>query len=48
MVYAFAAIPPFLRDLAYNWLAGRRYRWFGRRDACMVPAQDVLDRYLPD
>jgi len=48
LVYAFAVVPPFLRDFAYSWFARRRYRWFGRRDACMAPAQDVRDRFLPD
>ena len=48
LFYAFIVIPPFLRDFAYDWFARRRYRWFGRRDACMTPTQDVRDRFLPD
>lgn len=31
------AIPKFLRDAVYRLIARNRYRWFGRREVCMVP-----------
>lgn len=34
------------RDAAYRTLARNRYRWFGRHDACMVPAATDADRFL--
>lgn len=34
------------RDAAYRLLARNRYRWFGKREACMVPTPDVRDRFL--
>src|SRR5262245_51028217 len=40
------AVPPFLRDAAYDVLARNRYRWFGRLDACRVPTQEVRQRFL--
>lgn len=30
-------VPRPLRDWAYDVLARRRHRWFGRRDACLLP-----------
>ncbi|MCO5139362.1 MULTISPECIES: thiol-disulfide oxidoreductase DCC family protein [unclassified Shinella] len=39
-------IPRFLRDPAYRWLARNRYRVFGRRDACWIPAPEDADRVL--
>jgi predicted DCC family thiol-disulfide oxidoreductase YuxK len=39
-------IPPMLRDFMYDLIANRRYRWFGRRDTCMVPSEDILNRFL--
>ena len=48
LLYALIIVPRFLRDVAYDWFARRRYRWFGKRDACMVPSKDVRDRFLPD
>ena len=30
----------------YDLVARRRYRWFGRRETCMVPGPGVRDRFL--
>ena len=43
---ALAAVPRPWRDAAYRLIARNRYRWFGRRRACMVPAPDVRERFL--
>jgi len=40
------AVPPFLRDAAYDLLARNRYRWFGQLDACRVPTPEVRQRFL--
>lgn len=40
-------VPRRLRDAAYLAVARRRYRWFGRRDACEVPDADLRARCLP-
>lgn len=29
-------VPKKLRDWIYKWIAGNRYRWFGKRDACRM------------
>lgn len=42
-----AILPAGLRDAGYDFVARNRYRLFGRRDACMVPAADVAARFLP-
>jgi predicted DCC family thiol-disulfide oxidoreductase YuxK len=39
-------VPRFIRNSLYRWIARHRYRLFGRRDACLVPARDVSDRFL--
>ncbi|MCD9030626.1 thiol-disulfide oxidoreductase DCC family protein [Luteimonas sp. Y-2-2-4F] len=39
-------LPRAVRDPAYRWLARHRYRWFGRRAACRVPAPSERDRFL--
>lgn len=39
-------IPRALRDPVYRWLARNRYRLFGRRDACWIPAPEDADRVL--
>jgi predicted DCC family thiol-disulfide oxidoreductase YuxK len=40
------AIPAPLRDACYGLVARNRYRWFGKRDACMVPSPEVRARFL--
>jgi predicted DCC family thiol-disulfide oxidoreductase YuxK len=36
-----------LRDPLYRWVARNRYRWFGRRDHCLVPAPGQRTLFLP-
>ena len=43
----FRAIPRFLRDAVYDLIARHRSRWFGRREACRVPAPAERERFLP-
>lgn len=31
------AVPRFVRDPVYRWIARNRYRWFGMRHACPLP-----------
>jgi predicted DCC family thiol-disulfide oxidoreductase YuxK len=42
----FWIVPKFIRDWVYNLVATNRYRWFGKRDECMVPSQVVRGRFL--
>jgi len=43
---AFRVLPQGLRDLAYRFVARRRYRWFGRGESCMVPTPALRDRFI--
>lgn len=38
--------PRGLRDWAYDFIARNRYRWFGRRDACVLPTAELKLRLL--
>jgi predicted DCC family thiol-disulfide oxidoreductase YuxK len=48
LAFALIIVPPFVRDFFYDWFARRRYRWFGKRDACMVPTAEVRERFLTE
>ena len=39
-------VPRFARDWVYRQIAKHRYRWFGKRDVCMVPTGDLKARFL--
>ena len=43
---ALRAVPRPLRNACYGWIARNRYRWFGKRDACMVPTPELRARFL--
>jgi predicted DCC family thiol-disulfide oxidoreductase YuxK len=38
--WVFQFIPQVIRDAIYDLVARNRYRWFGRRDACILPNSD--------
>lgn len=40
------AVPRAARDAVYDLVARNRYRWFGRRETCMVPEQEDWARFL--
>ena len=39
-------VPKFIRDWVYHQIASHRYQWFGKRDVCMVPSEDLRKRFL--
>jgi predicted DCC family thiol-disulfide oxidoreductase YuxK len=43
---ALRAVPRRLRDAGYDLIAGRRYKWFGKLDACPLPPHDRRDRFI--
>lgn len=44
--YAFIIVPKFFRDWIYDFTAKNRYRWFGKRESCMIPSPELKNRFL--
>ncbi len=44
--YVFVIIPKPIRDWCYRSFARNRYKWFGKKDVCMIPTPDVRERFL--
>jgi predicted DCC family thiol-disulfide oxidoreductase YuxK len=42
----FWIFPAFLRDAVYNLIANNRYKWFGKKEECMVPTPELKARFL--
>jgi predicted DCC family thiol-disulfide oxidoreductase YuxK len=42
----FVFIPQPLRDWFYDLIARYRYRWFGKNDVCLIPAEGNIKRFL--
>jgi predicted DCC family thiol-disulfide oxidoreductase YuxK len=48
LLYVFIIIPAFLRDPVYDFIARSRYKWFGKRDSCMIPDPELRSRFIQD
>ena len=46
LAYVFVVVPRPLRDWIYNRFARNRYRWFGKRAVCMMPAPALRARFI--
>ena len=42
----FQWVPPFIRNAVYNLVARNRYKWFGKKDECMIPTPELKNRFL--
>lgn len=42
----FWLVPRFIRDAAYRFIARNRYRWFGKKEECMIPSPELKERFL--
>lgn len=43
---AFWIAPRFIRDGVYDFIARNRYKWFGKKEECMLPTPEVRNRFL--
>ena len=46
LLYGFIIVPTFIRNAVYNVIAKNRYKWFGKRESCMMPTPDLQSRFL--
>jgi len=42
----FYIIPPFMRNWVYDYVAKHRYKWYGRKDTCMIPTPELKEKFL--
>lgn len=46
LLYGLMILPSFIRDRLYDGIAENRYRWFGKRESCMVPTPELKAKFL--
>lgn len=46
LLSVFLFIPPFIRNWVYDFIAKNRYRWFGKKDACMIPTDNLKSKFI--
>ena len=42
----FLIIPTFIRNWAYDYIAKNRYKWYGKKEECMIPTQELKSKFL--
>jgi predicted DCC family thiol-disulfide oxidoreductase YuxK len=45
-LYLFILVPKFIRDAVYRFIANNRYKWFGKRESCMVPTEELRNKFI--
>lgn len=46
LLAVFKIIPRSIRNAVYDWIARNRYRWFGKKEECMLPRPEWKERFL--
>ena len=46
LLYLFIFIPAFIRDPIYSIIANNRYKWFGKKEACWLPDEELIPLFL--
>ncbi len=39
-------IPSGLRNIVYDFIARNRYKWYGKKEACMIPTPELKAKFL--
>jgi len=46
LFFGFMIIPNFIRNAVYDFIAAHRYKWFGKKESCMLPTPELKSRFL--
>lgn len=46
LLYVLVLVPAFIRNGVYKWVAANRYKWFGKKESCMIPSKEVKMKFL--
>lgn len=42
----FQILPTGIRDFIYDFVAKNRYKWYGKKEVCLVPSPELLAKFL--
>ena len=46
LLAVFEWVPPVISNWVYDIVAKNRYRWFGRKDQCMIPTAELKEKFI--
>lgn len=39
-------LPTLLTDFVYDYIARNRYKWYGKKEQCLIPSKETLNKFL--
>ncbi|MBU2927177.1 thiol-disulfide oxidoreductase DCC family protein [Winogradskyella psychrotolerans] len=42
----FLIVPGFIRNWVYTYIAKHRYKWYGKKESCMIPTPELKSKFL--
>ncbi|MDA9775202.1 DUF393 domain-containing protein [Algibacter sp.] len=42
----FLIVPNFIRNWVYDFIAKNRYKWYGKKEACIIPTPELKSKFL--
>jgi len=46
LLSVFFIIPTFIRNWGYDYIAKNRYKWYGKKESCMIPTAALKSKFL--
>jgi predicted DCC family thiol-disulfide oxidoreductase YuxK len=46
LLFGFIILPVIFRNWVYDIIAKNRYKWFGKKDNCMIPTPELKSKFL--
>lgn len=46
LLFGFIILPKFIRNFVYDYIAKNRYKWFGKKESCMIPTPELKSKFL--
>lgn len=45
-LYYLRYTPKLIKNSIYDFIAKKRYKWYGKKENCMIPIPDILNKFL--
>lgn len=46
LLSVFSFLPKVLNDTIYDYIAKNRYKWYGKKESCMMPTPEISAKFL--
>lgn len=46
MTQLFWVFPSVIRNFVYDFIAKNRYKWFGKKESCMIPTKELKSKFI--